>query len=147
MFSSKDKFPSSPFSVSTQSRIHSILIILLQLAVIAFIVALTLTGIYLRYPGNISSNLHVGYVTGITILATLIASLTTGHVRSLWALKVTHQWYIKNSDKRRREASTIVGLASLWDSIRCWPITISLSIIGLITAAIVAALTPTIVTG
>jgi hypothetical protein len=124
------------------SRAQSIVVILLQTLVIAFLLLIIGVEIRLRHPGLLSNTIHIIYITGFTALATLITSLTVVHLRKLWLARLA-----SNQDGTAtfitKRASTIVGLSSLTESLNHWPIYMSFLITGLMTTAIVSALTPT----
>lgn len=133
--------------IKSISLIQPILAIILQIFVIAFIVVSLSIKIYIRRPGSLSDSLHLLYVTGITILATLISSFTSGQIKCLWAFKFARADDDIGSTRRVKQMATLVGLGSTVDSIKYSPISLSLLITGLITTSIVAGLTPTAVGG
>ena len=142
-----DESPTIPIVSLKQSRVGPLLAIALQLFVTILIVAITFDGVYLRRPGYLSIHAHFLYITGITITASLITSYTVGQARQLWVLKSAGNQQLQATNRGRHRASTAVGLSSLRDRLKYWPISLSYTVIGLCTAAIVASLSPNSVVG
>ena len=63
--------------------------IVLNLAVIAFLVIAVVIDIPIRNPGSLSATDHTLYITGTTILATLIANFNSSQIRLLWLSNIT----------------------------------------------------------
>jgi hypothetical protein len=124
-----------------------LLAISMQAIFVLFIIVSLVRPIYIRRPGSLSDELHILYVTGMTLLATLVSAFTTGQIRFLWCAKFASDKKLVTSGQKRNHAAVLAGLGDMLDSIRYWPISLSFLIIGLITTSIVAALTPTTVPG
>jgi len=144
--SSSDHSLSSIVTIKSFSPFLPILAIFLQTIIIAFIIVSLSIDVYIRRPGSLSDRIHFLYITGITVLATLISAFTSGQIRHLWALKLAGD-SDHGSIRKAKQMATLVGLGSAFDSIKFFPISLSFLITGLITTSIVASLTPTSVNG
>lgn len=137
-----------PISSKPPSWIKFIATIILLLGIFAFLILLVVKPIYLRQPGHLSNAEHLGYITGVTALATLISSHTEGQIRKMWV-----RIYAVNVEDAReprqkpmvRRARAVVGLSSTRDRARTLKIFASFLFIGLITTSIVSGMTPTTV--
>jgi hypothetical protein len=109
--------------------------IAIDLAVVAFLIVVVFIDIYITRPGLLSTRVHALYVTGTTIVATVIASLASGQLRTLWLGTIRH-------DISHRKENTLLAIGKWRDQLRYWPITVSFLITGLTTTAIVAGITP-----
>lgn len=139
-----------PLPLKPPSLFQPFIAILLQLAVISFIIISICVKIYIRQAGlgTLSTSDHILYVTGITVLATLVSTQATGQIRHLWFRKtVLTEECIEASNRKTGRAAAVAGLGSIWDSVKYWPITLSFLVVSLIMTSIVAALTPTMVLG
>jgi len=130
-------------------RASAIFAIILQLIVIALIIIFACLNIYIESPGQLSNTGRLLYVTGTTVLATLIASFTTGAIRELWFSSIISSSDHPGHDASRKyaKARTVVGLGSSVDRFRFWPVSVSLTITALMTSAMVASVTPTDILG
>jgi len=131
------------------SNLQPILAVVLQGAVIAFLIISLCVDIYIRRPGSLSTADHLLYVTGITILATLITGHATGQIRRLWVYNLTSKVRGTHGlvSQARKRITLLVGLGMFLDSFKYWRISVSFLIVGLVTTSIVAGLTPTTVPG
>src|SRR3981189_11840 len=66
------------------SRVGAYLAISLALVVAAFIILLALVPVYIKHPSALSTSEHILYVTGTTIIASLIATFLSDQVRLHW---------------------------------------------------------------
>ncbi len=116
-------------------------IVALLLAIVAFV------GIWIQHNAEtvtqqpISTAVRLIYVTGITILATLISTFTAGQIRTLWLRDVLES--LGPGDvtlHQRRHTTDLVGQAGLTNMARTWRISVTFLITGLITTTIVAGL-------
>lgn len=120
----------------------------LNLVVIAFLIVITTTNVYVRHYGDVSNRVRALYVLGVTILASLVASHTTGCAKVLMLKKAVPDFEGEDVPlTNRRQAGVIVGLGGLRDQIRKWEISAVFTAIGLTTSAIVAAFTLATVPG
>ncbi len=136
--------------VSVEAKwLGPLLAVFLQTAVIAVSLTTTFCGVYLRHPGLLSTKDQFLYITGITILASLVTSYTIGITRKLWVARliVGEPSAISFPAQQRRQASTAIGLARFKHQLQSWHISLSFLIMGLGTASIVASLSPRIVSG
>jgi hypothetical protein len=137
-------------SLST-STVGPILAILLQV-VVAMVIALTATvDMYFDTSnslGQLPSIDHDLYITGTTIVATIVSIFTVGQIRRTWvsgrhnALNDTDVTLLQ-----RRQFAVLIGLAPLKAQLQDWNVTAFLAIASLLTTAIVSALAPRLVIG
>jgi hypothetical protein len=137
-------------SLST-SIVGPILAILLQV-VVAMVIALTATvDMYFdtsNSPGQLPSIDHDLYITGTTIVATIISIFTVGQIRRTWVSERHNA--LNNTDVtllQRRQFAVLIGLAPLKAQLQDWNVTTFLAIASLLTTAIVSALAPRLVIG
>jgi hypothetical protein len=64
-------------------RFSVVLASLLQVLVIVLIIVFATIDLYIDKPGLLSNKDHLLYITGTTILATIVASFTTSTIRNL----------------------------------------------------------------
>lgn len=125
----------------------AIIAIVILILVIVLIVVFAFVNVYINNSGLLSNSNRLLYVTGTTLLATLITSFSSGTIRQLWissSLRYAREEdAIGNGKKEYAKARNILGLSSIKDKIGSWEVTISLSIAALMTTAIVASVTPT----
>ena len=100
--------------------------------------------ILLRAPGTLSPHAHALYITGTTIIASIVTAFTMGQIKTVWLREILRE---QNGDamrdfQRARRARTILGIGSVVDTFNFSQITTSVIIIGLITASIVSSVTP-----
>jgi hypothetical protein len=137
-----------PTPTEPPSHVQAVIAIVIQACVVILLAILVWIKVYIKKPGNLSNDSRILYVTGITILATLVSSNTSGQIRRLWVRRyLSSAEDDENLEWKRAWAATVVGLSSLLDSIKCWPVSVSFLISGLITTAIVAGLSPTVSPG
>ena len=118
--------------------------IVLNLAVIAFLVIAVVIDIPIRSPGSLSTTDHTLYITSTTILATIIANFNSSQIRLLWLSNIISRHALNGnaSSPGIRRARTLLGLADWLDQLKLWRISLSLIITSLTTTAIVAGITP-----
>jgi len=136
--------PTTPIEVSWLGPSFAVI---LQLVAAAVIAIFAFVGIWLQHDAEtfgqppIPTAARIGYITGLTVLATLIASFTSGQIRTLWLIYILKRPRSEPLAPRdRRRTSALVGQARLLDKVKAWPISITFLITGLITTAIVAGL-------
>ena len=136
-----------PIIVTQVSWIGPSVAIVLQLAVAAVIATFAFVDVWLQHnaetviQASIPNAARVGYITGITVLATLISSFTSGQIQALWLLHILMRPTFKTVTlHERRQTSVLIGQAGLLNKVKAWPISVTFLITGLITTAIVAGL-------
>jgi hypothetical protein len=122
--------------------------LILQLATIAILCVFNAVPIWIQKPqitagSFLSSTNRLLYLTGTTILATIVASFTTGQIRDLWFAYALSKDDAPASGRTLSRARTLIGLASFREQSRHFFITASFWLAGLMTAAIVAGISAT----
>ena len=130
------------------SHLLAFVAVMLQLAVIVVLIVFNIVPVWIQKPqkweGNSLSNTdRLLYLTGTTILATIIASFTIGQIRRLWFAVALSTKNTATLDRKLGHARTLIGLASLKEMSRYVFATVSFWLTGLMTAAIVAGISPT----
>lgn len=130
----------------TVSRLNIYAVICINLAAIIFMIVLVVVAIYVKRPGTLPTTDRALYTIGTTIIASSIAAFTTNQIRILWLAKIVKPRAINTKIKESDilQASTLLGLGRWNHQFRFWPISATLMISGLITAAIVASVTPSV---
>ena len=105
-----------------------------ELGVLAFLITLVFIDIYIAHPGIISTRVHALYITGTTILATMIAKYVSGQTRVLWLENI--------GNDPSHWTNILLAVGKFRDQFRFCSITVSFLITGLTTTAIVAGITP-----
>jgi hypothetical protein len=147
---SRDVNEVSEFRVSVPlerpSLWHPILAILLLVAVIATLIGFLSKPFYIAI-GSMSVKSHLLYVTGTTVLATLVTTYVTGQIRILWVYECLRRGLGMESRAYRfeRRVCLLIGLGKFQDNVRNPQIPFVYLVAGLITTSIVAGLTPTTV--
>ena len=111
------------------------------LVLIVLILVLNFRNTYITPFGPLSSNAHSAYTAGTTVVAVLITAFITGQIRKLWVQKIAGSAGFDRVDSKWRIA---LGVGSLKDSKHGLWISSSYIIAGLVTTAVVTALTPTV---
>lgn len=122
------------------------LAISLALLAIVFIILLALVDIYIKHPGVLSNSEHALYVTGTTIIASVIATFLSNQVRLHWLASVfaaAGTPEVKSTLHLSR-TKRLLGLGTWRDQLSFWPISVSFIITSLITTAIVSSITPSV---
>jgi hypothetical protein len=129
-------------------RIQSCLAILISLGISAFIVLVTQKPIYLTSRGSIAQTDRLIYVTGTTILATLLTSFILSQVQHLLRCRLDRGLLSKPDaeieKKINRKWRTIIRVGDMGDAVSNIKITLCFILLGLITPALVTILTPTV---
>ena len=116
-----------------------------MLSVIPILIAFNLVDVYIYKPKatgtGFSDTDHLLYVTGTVVLATIITSYTVGQIRGLWFALAILQGATQS--RLLGKARTVIGLASVPEKARNFPITASFWLTGLITTGTVAGISPT----
>lgn len=121
--------------------------IALQLGVVILLIVTICHGIWLEDNGNyiaftpLSTAVRTIYVTGMTLLATIVSSYTSNQLRTLWLREVVGIVQVDVPPVHsRRTVAVLLGQGNTSDSVKVWPTSLSLLITGLITTGIVAGL-------
>lgn len=122
-----------------------IVAIFLQLATIVILIVVLFVEIFVDGWADSGSNIHLIYITFLTILATLVTTLTAGAIRNLWFRRLAFLWQ-KSGPSTQSRIKDLTGLGGFADQVRGWEVTLSFVVVGLITTSIVAGLTPRSVT-
>ncbi|KAK5702290.1 hypothetical protein LTR17_022435 [Elasticomyces elasticus] len=85
---------------------------------------------------------HALYVTGATVLATAATTFTLGQIKRLWLAYELTQPSQERYGARLRRAKVLLGISGILDHAKSWEATASLVVTSLITAAVVAGITP-----
>ena len=119
----------------------------LLVVIIGLLTAFVFSNVHLATPtspfGTMATWSHTLYVAGTTALATAASIFVSGQVKRLWLSEVLHH-SIDHSTRFRplRRARVLLGLGELSDYWKLWDIVSLLTIIALMTTAIVAGITP-----
>ncbi|KAF8849772.1 hypothetical protein BDZ45DRAFT_809702 [Acephala macrosclerotiorum] len=122
--------------------------VLLQLAVALLLAIVTFVGVWVQHNAQttiiqqpVSTSVRLGYVTGVTVLATLISTFISGQIRTLWFRNLLPNTGTESVTVRQRWFATeLVGQAGIADKWKTWPVSITFLLSGLITTTIVAGL-------
>lgn len=129
------------------SRLSAVAALILQLAVIVILIVFNVVTVWIQKPKSYATALsdtdRLLYLTGTTILATIIASLTAGQIQRLWFALAVSTDKVAAPDRKLGHARTVIGLASLGEAVRHFSTTASFWVVGLMTAAIVAGISAT----
>lgn len=130
------------------SRLSAFIALILQLATIVILIIFNVVPVWIQKPQSyagtfLSSTNRLLYLTGTTILATIVASFTTGQIRSLWFSLALSKKDAPASGGTLGRARTLIGLASLREQSRHFFISASFWLAGLVTTAIVAGISAT----
>jgi hypothetical protein len=131
--------------VST-SRLSPYLALSLGIVVIVFQILLVVLEVYLKHPGPFSTNEHLLYITGTTIIASLIAGFISNQLRLLWLGSIAEVVDSENPTAKQNfnHAKTLLGLGTVLEQLRSWPISLTVLITGLITTSIVSSFAPSV---
>ncbi|KAG8525699.1 uncharacterized protein KY384_000459 [Bacidia gigantensis] len=119
-------------------------VVLLAL-VFSFLIALLRVAVPIKHPGSLSNTERALYVTGTTILASCIATYVGREIKLLWTriiLRRSSDGIGYPSREDIAEMRTLLGLGTLPEQFRFWSTTGALLMIGLLTTAMVAGVTP-----
>ena len=99
--------------------------------------------------GALLTSTHALYLTGTTVMASLISIYTTGQIRRLWVTKKYGTLYRDQEVPAllRRQLAVLLGLGSVQPQVLDWNLTVSLALAGLLTTAIVSRLAPSATSG
>lgn len=129
------------------SRLSALVALILQLAVIVILIVFNVVTVWIQkpkaYATALSNTDRLLYLTGTTVLATIIASFTTGQIRRLWFSLAVSTENAAAPDRVLGHARTVIGLASFREEARHFYATASFWLVGLMTAAIVAGISAT----
>jgi hypothetical protein len=133
---------------SQNSRPSAFIALALQLVTVVILIVFNIVPVWILKPETygtsyLSSTSRLLYLTGTTILATIVSSFTTGQIRSLWFSLALSKEDVSAADRTLGRARTLIGLASLKEQSRHFFITASFWLAGLMTAAIVAGISAT----
>lgn len=143
------KKPQQFISIALPSFTHwgVFLVLLLQGVVIAVLVVFSQVDVWITKDAALSNSARGVYVVAMTILATSVTTYTASQIRTILIKKISPN----RTDGSRpqsnevRQIEVIIGLGSVSDSIKFWALPLSFAVAGLVTAAFVAALTPSTV--
>ena len=120
--------------------------VVLLILVIAFLILIVFLDIPLKHPGELATYEHMLYVTGTTILASLISAFVSGQIRLLWTARILDQAASTDDEHSIGFArvGTLLGIGTMRNQLHFWSSSGSMLLVGLITTAIVAGITPSI---
>ena len=101
--------------------------------------------ISLKKPGSLATSENALYVMGTTILASCAATYASSQVRLLWARKLLGRSLKETGRMSTNDIAhvrTLLGLGTLREQLRFWSTTTALLLMGLLTTAMVASVTP-----
>ncbi|KAN0099208.1 hypothetical protein V8E51_012983 [Hyaloscypha variabilis] len=129
------------------SRVSALVTLILQLVIIVLLIVFNVTTVWIQKPGSVANALsdtdRLLYLTGTTVLSTIIASFTIGQIRRLWFSYAVLTESTAAPALLLGHARTVIGLASVKEQARHVYATASFWLVGLMTAAIVAGLSAT----
>ena len=128
-----------------RSRYGPFVVMALLTAIIVFLIVVTWVKVPIKSAGSLSTTERALYVTGTTILATLIAMSSGRQVKLLWARQILHRSEADTGYPSREhiaEVRTLVGMSTLHEQLRFWSTTGALLLVGLLTTAMVAGIAP-----
>lgn len=130
------------------SRISAFIALILQFATIVILIVFSVVPVWIKKPQvsagtYLSSANRLLYLTGTTILATVVTSFTIAQIRGLWFSLALSKEDAPASGRTLGRARTLIGLASLREQSRHFSITASFLLAGLMTTAIVAGISAT----
>jgi hypothetical protein len=128
------------------SRLSPYLALSLGIIVIVFQILLVILEVYLKHPGPFSTAEHLLYITGTTIIASLIAGFMSSQLRLLWLGSIAEVVGSKNPTAKQNftHAKTLLGLGTVLEQLRSWPTSLTVLITGLITTSIVSSFAPSV---
>jgi hypothetical protein len=131
--------------VST-SRLSPYLALSLGIVVIVFQILLVVLEVYLKHPGPFSTTEHLLYITGTIIIASLIAGFISSQLRLLWLRSIAEVVDSENPTAKQNftHAKTLLGLGTVLEQLRSWPISLTVLVTGLITTSIVSSFAPSV---
>ena len=120
--------------------------ITIQVITAAFLIVATFTNIPIQYDGSLSPSDRSLYVTGTTVIASVISVFTSTQITRLWLSKLLpHPRFAKTVPQARLEKVwSLLGIGEYLHQFKYWTFNGSFLITGLITTAIVAGISPTI---
>ena len=128
------------------SRYLPIIALALLGLVTTFLVLIVFLDVPVRKPGVLSNDDRALYITGTALSASLISSFVTGQIKLLWTARILNRSAGTYSDRLRdfARARVLFGIGTIRNQLRFWASSGSVLLIGLITTAIVAGVTPSI---
>ena len=133
-----DSIPKSKFGL------YATLVV--EVAVVAFLIIVVFVDIYVKHPGTLSTTDHALYITGITIIASAISTLGTSQIRLYWLARILpafKPFETSGVQSHLARGRTVLGLGTWQQQIHHRLVALSMIVAGLTTAAIVAATSPT----
>jgi hypothetical protein len=128
------------------SQISTYLALSLGIIVIVFNNLLLVLEVYIKHPGPFSTTEHLLYITGTTIIASVIAGFISSQLRRLWLesiAEVVDREY-PTANQSFTHAKTLLGLGTLLEQLKSWLIPLIFLIAGLITTSIVSSFAPSL---
>ncbi|MCJ1388474.1 hypothetical protein MMC18_001321 [Xylographa bjoerkii] len=126
---------------SQHGKLLGIAALILNVVLVAFLIAIVFVDINLTSVGSLSSTARALYVTGTTILASLCTYLTASQIRMLWLRRVDKQLYNgKSYEKADPFWRTVLGISSISENLQYWNVSLTFLVCGLTTTAVVAGL-------
>lgn len=122
--------------------------IIIQIITAAFLIVVVFVDVPIRHRGILSNSDRSAYVTGTTIVASLISVFTSTQIIQLWLSKLlpNPKYAITVPQGRLDKAWSLLGIGKILHQFRYWTFNGSFLITGLITTAVVAGVTPNIAT-
>lgn len=119
--------------------------VVLDVLIVVFLVVVVFVPVRLTSIGPLSGDDRTLYVTSVTVLATMCTTFFMHVIRELWLRKVDVHLHsgapLPLVDPIWRN---VIGLSSFPERVKHWEITIVLALSGLVTAAIVGSMVPTL---
>ncbi|MCJ1294828.1 hypothetical protein MMC34_006387 [Xylographa carneopallida] len=126
---------------SDHSKLHGVAALVLNVAIVAFLIAIVFVDISLTTIGSLDPTAKALYVTGTTVLASLCTYFSASQIRILWLRRVDTQLYNgKSYEKVDPFWRTVLSVSSLSESLRYWSVSLTFLVCGLTTTAVVAGL-------
>ena len=128
------------------SRLSPYLALSLGIVVIVFQILLIVLKFYIKHPGPFSTTEHLLYITGTTIIASLIARFISSQLRLLWLESIAEVVDSKNlaAEENFTYAKTLLGLGTVPEQLLSLPISLTVLVTGLITTSIVSSFAPSV---
>lgn len=136
---------SRPFLRRNSRSISFFTAVVLDVLIVVFLVVVVFVPVRLTSIGPLSGDDRTLYVTSVTVLATMCTTFFMHVIRELWLRKVDVHLHsgapLPLVDPIWRN---VIGLSSFPERVKHWEITIVLALSGLVTAAIVGSMVPTL---
>jgi len=128
------------------SRLSPYLALSLGIVVIVFQILLIVLKFYIKHPGPFSTTEHLLYITGTTIIASLIARFISSQLRLLWLESIAEVVDSENlaAEENFTYAKTLLGLGTVPEQLLSLPISLTVLVTGLITTSIVSSFAPSV---